>query len=399
MHQCKKYASILLDIKSRSKAATSTPKQEAQEQETETPKIEETFEEASTPRKSSSAKKTRGNLVLLLKKLEENRAKYELRCKELSENKKRIEEKLQHFETQLDERDVYIKESQKVVEASQSPVLEAFDETQDLHAQVTHRDNVNMELKKKIVYLKTIVYDLQESFLEKDSVIAALTKAITLLSEDFSRRNKTAVDNLEETREEMRMMENTFVEKEVSLNNEMEELRKEIAAKNLRLHQLEENNKELQSVQFDLSTRNAELQEKVVRMLELTMQFQKQVAEQEEKLQHNEEAEKLKSQLDDAQKQMTKMKTQHKTKQLDALKKVRMLQLQFGTTPQSLKAPDQTSHLEEINSKLQTRLEEKEAQISDFHSVLSASSFETENLRTKIAESEYKLEELEKEVE
>ena len=63
-------------------------------------------------------------------------------------------------------------------------------------------------------------------------------------------------------------------------------------------------------------------------MQELTMQLQKQVAEQEEKLQHNEEAEKLKSQLDDAQKQMTKMKAQHKTKmnnlnkQLDALKKV-----------------------------------------------------------------------------
>ncbi|PSN48884.1 hypothetical protein C0J52_09662 [Blattella germanica] len=73
----RKYASRLSDIKSRSKAAkrkaTSTPKQEAQEQETETPKMEETFEEASTPRKSSSAKKTQGNLVLLRKKLEENR--------------------------------------------------------------------------------------------------------------------------------------------------------------------------------------------------------------------------------------------------------------------------------------------------------------------------------------
>ena len=41
------------------------------------------------------------------------RAKFELRGKEMNENRKGIEEKVQHLKNQLDERDVKIKELQK----------------------------------------------------------------------------------------------------------------------------------------------------------------------------------------------------------------------------------------------------------------------------------------------
>ena len=89
-------------------------------------------------------------------------------------------------------------------------------------------------MNRKIADLETKVIDLQESFSEKDSVIAARTKAIALMSEDFSRRSKTTVDNLEETREEMRKMQSNFVLEETKMKKKIEELKKELAAKNQR---------------------------------------------------------------------------------------------------------------------------------------------------------------------
>jgi hypothetical protein len=91
-----------------------------------------------------------------------------------------------------------------------------------------------MELNNKIVELETTVLDLQENFREKDSVIDARTKAITLMSEDFSRRNKITLDNLEETREEMRKMQNNFIAQEVKMKEENERLKREMATKDHR---------------------------------------------------------------------------------------------------------------------------------------------------------------------
>jgi hypothetical protein len=47
--------------------------------------------------------------------------KFEQRGKELNENKKGIDEKVQHLKTQLDERDIMIQELQRGLQANQSP--------------------------------------------------------------------------------------------------------------------------------------------------------------------------------------------------------------------------------------------------------------------------------------
>ena len=54
------------------------------------------------------------------------RVKFELRGKELNENKKGVEEMVQHLKNQLDERDVKIKELQKHLETQQP--LEMYQE-------------------------------------------------------------------------------------------------------------------------------------------------------------------------------------------------------------------------------------------------------------------------------
>lgn len=92
-----------------------------------------------------------------------------------------------------------------------------------------------------------------------------------------------------------------------------------------RLLQAEESVKTLESIRFDLSTRNAELQEKVVLVQEQIRELHNRPQEEPD----NTRVEDLILQLDSANKQIMKLKAQHKTKvknltkQLDGLKQVR----------------------------------------------------------------------------
>ena len=81
----------------------------------------------------------------------------------------------------------------------------------------------------------------------------------------------------------------------------------------------------MESIRFDLSTRNAELQEKVVKIQEQIRELHNRPVEEPD----NRRMEDLTLQLDNANKQIMKLKTQHKTKvknltkQIDELKQVR----------------------------------------------------------------------------
>lgn len=105
---------------------------------------------------------------------------------------------------------------------------------EEVSSQIVDRDSRVMELNSRIAELKATVLDLEENVREKDSVIEARTKAITLMSEDFSRRNKVTIDNLEETRQEMRKMQNNFVHQEVKMKEEHKRLKEDLTAKHSR---------------------------------------------------------------------------------------------------------------------------------------------------------------------
>ncbi|XP_049958619.1 protein lava lamp-like [Schistocerca serialis cubense] len=236
--------------------------------------------------KSTGKRKVqRGNLILLRKQLEENRIKCEQRNKEVTKNKRGIEEMVEHLRSQLEEREQTIQElkgefNTRLLAAASlthtvptAEVTQSFEipegmspehQIQELHSQISLRDNRITELNGKIIELENTIIDLQENLKEKDSVIEARTKAITLMSEDLSRKSKATLDTLDETREEMRTMQQNFVALEANMKREKEDLNKQLEAKNKRLQQMEDRNKMLESTRFELSTRNAELQEKVV---------------------------------------------------------------------------------------------------------------------------------------
>lgn len=106
---------------------------------------------------------------------------------------------------------------------------------------VQDKDNKIVELSKKIFELEAVIIDLQENLKEKDSVIDSKTKAITLMSADLSMKGKTTLDTLEDTKDEMRSMQENFVLVESSLKSKNDNLLTQLEEKAEQIATLEEN--------------------------------------------------------------------------------------------------------------------------------------------------------------
>lgn len=96
-----------------------------------------------------------------------------------------------------------------------------------------------MELNSKIVELEATILDLRENLKEKDSVIDSKTKAVTLMSADLSRKGKTTLDTLEDTKDEMRMMQENFILIEMSLKNKNASLLEQLQERDNKISDLE----------------------------------------------------------------------------------------------------------------------------------------------------------------
>lgn len=106
---------------------------------------------------------------------------------------------------------------------------------------VQDKDNKIAELSNKIFELEATIIDLRENLKEKDSVIDSKTKAITLMSADLSKKGKTTLDTLEDTKDEMRSMQENFVLVETSLRDKNDNLLKQLEEKTAHISTLEEN--------------------------------------------------------------------------------------------------------------------------------------------------------------
>lgn len=96
-----------------------------------------------------------------------------------------------------------------------------------------------MELNSKIMDLEAVILDLQENLREKDSVIDSKTKAVTLMSADLSKKGKTTLDTLEDTKDEMRTMQENFVLLETSLKNKNASLLEQLQERDNKISELE----------------------------------------------------------------------------------------------------------------------------------------------------------------
>lgn len=121
----------------------------------------------------------------------------------------------------------------------------------------------NLPESERVQLLETRILDLQENVKEKDSIIDARTKAVSLLTENLSRKKRDAVDSLEETKQEMFKMQENFVETEFSYKDEMEQLKCLLDERDSQVENFEEINSILEKARYDLTLENSELKTKL----------------------------------------------------------------------------------------------------------------------------------------
>merc|ERR1712064_222785 len=124
------------------------------------------------------------------------------------------------------------------------------------------KDNKILELKEQAILLERRILDLEENLREKDELIKARTQAVTLMSADLSKKGKSTLDQLDDTRNEMRNMQQRFAEQEVAWKEKYSTLEVDLEAKSKRLQVSEQSCDRIEKARFELSTRNAALQEK-----------------------------------------------------------------------------------------------------------------------------------------
>jgi golgin subfamily B member 1 len=131
----------------------------------------------------------------------------------------------------------------------------------DLEESLKAKENVNDN--ETIQNLERKVIDLEENLREKQSIIEARTKAVSLLSENLTKKKKDVVDSLEETKIEMFKMQETFLEAEMTYKNEVHKLNSVILEKSDEITNLNEKCEILEKSRYDLTIENSELKTKL----------------------------------------------------------------------------------------------------------------------------------------
>ncbi|XP_018360698.1 PREDICTED: protein lava lamp-like isoform X3 [Trachymyrmex cornetzi] len=188
----------------------------------------------------SQAKTPKAKSSLLQRKLAENRKVFEQRSKELTETKRAVEEKMEAIRQQLDETDLAAAEHKDLNITPIRPLVITPNVMAPVQIQnIQEKEKKIMELNNKIIELEATILDLRENLKEKDSVIDSKTKAITLMSADLSKKGKTTLDTLEDTKDEMRTMQENFILIETSLKNKNVSLLEQLEERDNRISELE----------------------------------------------------------------------------------------------------------------------------------------------------------------
>lgn len=127
----------------------------------------------------------------------------------------------------------------------------------------TMREKDNMTESDKVQRLEGKILDLEENLREKDSIIEARTKAVSLLSENLTKKKKDVVDSLEDTKQEMFKMQDTFLETESTYKDEVERLNRVISEKSDEIINLNEKCEILEKSRYDLTIENSDLKTKL----------------------------------------------------------------------------------------------------------------------------------------
>ena len=94
-----------------------------------------------------------------------------------------------------------------------------------VYEQISAKDNKIIELQEENVILKRQVWDLEEGLKEKDEVISARTAAVGLASASLAAKGKDTLDQLEDTRAELRRVQGSWSGEQLEWKREREEVR------------------------------------------------------------------------------------------------------------------------------------------------------------------------------
>ncbi|KRT79688.1 hypothetical protein AMK59_7559 [Oryctes borbonicus] len=216
-------------------------------------------------KKSDGAKESSGKRLetpasekinLLRQQLEENRAKLAERGK----NQKGIEEMVTQLKAHLDDSQILMNSTPLNLSLTESK-QESYSvnsTSQELYNILINKERRITDMTLRIQKLEASVLDLQENVKEKDSVIDARTKAITLMSENLSKKGKSTLDALDDTKLQMRKMQENFIELEMQMKEENQRLSSEVQQKEREIAGLKQRNTYLEEAQLELRTQIVE---------------------------------------------------------------------------------------------------------------------------------------------
>ncbi|KAL3266377.1 hypothetical protein HHI36_010554 [Cryptolaemus montrouzieri] len=314
--------------------------------------------------------------------------------------------------------------------------------SEDLYNILVNKEKRITDLNAKVQKLETTVLDLQENLKEKDCIIDARTKAITLMTDSLSKKGKNTQDALDETKEQMKKMQEEFVKLENEMKARQIKLLDDLRLKNLEIAELQETNEKLKedvvdaksckTVDFeeanelkeeigDLSAKNSDLRVKIeeledsnnklredyenqlknlqesleVTKIELeksintieTLETQnKGIPKQEEVKDQSDEITKLKKDLEDINKNMIKVKVEHKKKIKALNKKVESFKKIGDLNAHIVKLSEENDTLKEKIAELEEEKGNYQLKMMESFSKDSPSGEIIEELESKITE-------------
>ncbi|KAF0287173.1 hypothetical protein FJT64_014359 [Amphibalanus amphitrite] len=229
------------------------------------------------PAPPAGSQPRRQRLLEIKRQLEEQRRAQEERAREpradITAMVRRLQERIEDPDYRYDSCDSAESGSDGEMELGTSPrksmtLSDSIREKppEELYGIILSKDNHIYELSDKVSQLEATVVDLKDTLQEKESVISARTAAVNLVTRALTERGQETMDTLDETRQQMRDMQEAFAVHEADWKVREEKLSRQLQTATDALETAEENYKKIEAAKFDLVIANANLQEKVVKL-------------------------------------------------------------------------------------------------------------------------------------
>ena len=222
----------------------------------------------------------------------------------------------------------------------------------------SEKDNKILELNEKNIMLQRQVMDLEENLREKDEVIRARTQAVTLTSAALSAKGKSTLDLLEETRKAMKEMQLKFTEQEAEWKESNSNLEIQLEFAKKRLAAAESSLERAEKARFDMVTKNAAQQEKMValqsKVVEARGESRKEVSKKEDELKS------LLEKVDHLENQVERAKSVNEDRRNDFLEEIKRCVNDDEIVDRVREMDDKIVELEEEKGNLQLKLVETE---------------------------------------